>query len=159
MKINILDGVDIFWADTRSLTKGDGEDWLITFTIRLRQLLPDKLIVHSPQAPFFNEKSYKNGGYMTVDKEVGYLIDFYNVQFFNQMSLDYATYETLFLRSDPKTDMLGTSVSELVKRGVNVKKIVIAKPVTKRNVYNTYIYIFTGLCQCSVWIKFSLVIA
>ena len=74
---------------------------------------------------------------MKVDEEVGYLIDFYNVQFFNQMSLEYATYETLFLRSDSTTKKLGTSVSELVKRGINVKKIVIGKPVTKKNVYNT----------------------
>ena len=65
------------------------------------------------------------------------MIDFYNVQFYNQMSIKYDTYDALFLRSDPSTEMLGTSVSELVKRGVEVNKIVVGKPVTKKNVYNT----------------------
>ena len=47
---------------------------------------------------------------MAVHKEVGSLIDFYNVQFYNQMSYRYDTYEKLFLRSNPPHEGKGTAV-------------------------------------------------
>jgi len=38
------------------------------------------LLTHAPQAPYFSgSKLYPNGAYLTVDKKVGDLIDFYNV--------------------------------------------------------------------------------
>jgi len=47
---------------------GKGSDWLVTFQRKLRQLLPNHLIVHAPQAPYFNTTIYKNGGYDKVHK-------------------------------------------------------------------------------------------
>lgn len=63
---------------------GTAEAWLISFTKKLRSELPDHIISHAPQAPYFKSEYYQNGGYVTVDQEVGSLIDFYNVQFYNQ---------------------------------------------------------------------------
>ena len=37
-----------------------------------------------------------NDAYMKVHNEVGNLIDFYNVQFYNQGSTSYDTYDGLF---------------------------------------------------------------
>ena len=80
---------------------------------------------------------YPKGGYLTIDKKVGHLIDFYNVQFYNQIDHSpYDTYETLFLFSR-KDRKYGSSVRELIYKGVPSKKIVIGKPATEKNVYNT----------------------
>ena len=61
--------------------------------------MPTQTITHAPQAPYFKNEYYPKGGYYTVDKEVGNLIDFYNVQFYNQGDTKYNTYEELFIRS------------------------------------------------------------
>lgn len=71
---------------------GKGEAWLVTFTKTLRNLLPNAIITHAPQAPYFKNTYYPKGGYVTVDKQVGSLIDFYNVQFYNQGNTQYNTY-------------------------------------------------------------------
>lgn len=34
---------------------GQGETWLITFTRKLRELLPTHIITHAPQAPYFKK--------------------------------------------------------------------------------------------------------
>ena len=80
-----LDGVDIDWEDTAAFQAGTGEAWLITLTKTLRQLLPNAIITHAPQAPYFAGTSlYPKGAYIAVDQAVGSMIQFYNVQFYNQ---------------------------------------------------------------------------
>ena len=59
---------------------------------RLRQIIPQHIVTHAPQAPYFSSTSYKNGAYVTVNQKVGNLIDFYNVQFYNQGDTTYDTY-------------------------------------------------------------------
>ena len=51
---NHLDGADIDWEDGNALKDGSGATWLITFTRKLRELLPGKIITHAPQGPYFN---------------------------------------------------------------------------------------------------------
>ncbi|KAJ3007442.1 UNVERIFIED_CONTAM: hypothetical protein HDU68_003507, partial [Siphonaria sp. JEL0065] len=55
VKANQLDGADIDWEDNAAMENGTGEAWLITFTTKLRELLPSPryLISHAPQAPYF----------------------------------------------------------------------------------------------------------
>ena len=53
------------------------------------------------------------------------------------MSLKYDTYEALFEKSDPTTSLLGTSVGELIQRGIPSHKIVIGKPASSKDVQNT----------------------
>ena len=75
---------------------------------------------------------------MKVHREVGHFIDFYNVQFYNQMIYSYDTYEKLFLRSNPPGhNPKGTSVKELIQRGIPSQKIIVGKPATKKDAYNT----------------------
>lgn len=70
---NNLDGVDIDWEDTAALQAGTGEAWLITLTKTLRQLLPNAIITHAPQGPYFMGPSalYPKGGYVAVHQAVG----------------------------------------------------------------------------------------
>lgn len=105
---NNLDGVDIDWEDNQAMEAGTGEQWLITFTQRLRAMLPNHIITHAPQAPYFCAERYKNGAYVNIHQQVGHLIDFYNVQFYNQGDNRYDTYETLFVTSG--SNFPGTSV-------------------------------------------------
>lgn len=62
-------------------------------------MLPNHIITHAPQAPYFCGQHYKNGAYTTVHRQVGHLINFYNVQFYNQGNTTYDTYHKLFLES------------------------------------------------------------
>ena len=92
------------------MENGIGEDWLIKFTQALRAVIPDKIVTHCPQAPYFKSSYYKNGGYITVDKQVGNLINFYLIQFYNQGDSPYNNYTELFVSASGKT-FNGTSVS------------------------------------------------
>jgi chitinase len=92
-----LDGVDVDWEDTAAFQAGTGEAWLITFTTTLRQKLPNAIITHAPQAPYFAGTSlYTKGAYVAVHNAVGSMIQFYNVQFYNQGSTSYNTGNSLF---------------------------------------------------------------
>ena len=50
------------------MNKGIGETWLIEFTKALREEIPNHIVSHAPQAPYFKKEYYKNGGYYTVNK-------------------------------------------------------------------------------------------
>ena len=121
------------------MEEGTGEAWLITCTKTIRKILPKGkyILTHAPQAPYFiGNGFYPNGGYMTVHKEVGDLIDWYNVQFYNQgWKTKYDTYETLFLKSGG--DWPFSSVKEMIDKGIDKEKIVIGKPVGQGDASNT----------------------
>jgi chitinase len=89
---NNVDGVIIDWEDNNAMDAGTGESWLISFQKQLRSQLPNYIIAHTPQAPYFKSEYYKNGAYVTVDKKVGNSIDFYAVQFYNQGDTQYNSY-------------------------------------------------------------------
>jgi chitinase len=72
---------------------------------------------------------------MTIDRAVGNTIDFYNVQFYNQGNTEYNSYEKLFLKSG--SYFSGTSVNELIQRGIPSNKIVVGKPVTQGDAANS----------------------
>lgn len=132
VKDNQLDGVDIDWEDTGAFQRGDGsgENWLITLTKVLKANLPaDAIITHAPQAPYFAGTTfYPKGGYLAVEKAVGNLIKFYNVQFYNQGSTTYDTAQGLFNSSGGWCP--GSSVNEIITAGVPGSKIVIGKPAS-----------------------------
>lgn len=107
---NNLDGADIDWEDNSAMENGIGQDWLIKFTKALRAVIPDKIVTHCPQAPYFKNTYYPKGGYVTIDQQVGYMIDFYLIQFYNQGDSQYNTYNELFVNASGKT-FNGTSVS------------------------------------------------
>ena len=92
-------------------------------------------MTHAPQAPYFKNDFYKNGGYITVDKEVGDLINFYNIQFYNQGDSKYNTYDELVEKATGF--FAGTSLMEIKKKGVELKKLVITKPILPNDATNT----------------------
>ena len=81
------------------MENGTGEQWLIDCVKAIRKVLPvgEYLMTHAPQGPYFLGKPvYKNGGYVKIHEEVGHLIDWYNIQFYNQGNESYDSYEKLF---------------------------------------------------------------
>eukprot|EP01088_Endostelium_zonatum_P007155 TRINITY_DN19331_c0_g1_i1.p1 TRINITY_DN19331_c0_g1~~TRINITY_DN19331_c0_g1_i1.p1 ORF type:complete len:325 (-),score=70.54 TRINITY_DN19331_c0_g1_i1:30-1004(-) len=133
-----LDGVDLDWEDNAAMEAGKGEAWLISITRTLRSKLPSPryIISHAPQAPYFMGTSkYPAGGYITVNNAVGSLIDFYNIQFYNQDSSAYSTFNTLFQQSDGWAS--GTAVRQIAAKGVPMNKLVVGKPVTQGDVNNS----------------------
>jgi chitinase len=48
---NNLDGVDIDWEDNTAMESGTGEQWVITFHVHLKKIIPNHIITHAPQAP------------------------------------------------------------------------------------------------------------
>jgi len=107
---NNLDGADADWEDNKAMERGDGEQWLIEFTKAYRSVSPNTILAHAPQGPYFHANYYKNGGYNTVDQKVGHMIDFYFVQFYNQVETKYDSYEELFVHATGPV-FAGTSVS------------------------------------------------
>jgi len=136
VKTNNFDGVDLDWEDNSAMDAGKGEAWLIACTKTLRQLLPRPYIIsHAPQAPYFlGRPHYPSGGYLTVDAAVGDMIDYYNIQFYNQGTSMYESYHTLFEVSDGWAN--GTAVAQLARR-IPKKRLVVGKGVTSGDVVNT----------------------
>ncbi|TFK80763.1 glycoside hydrolase family 18 protein [Polyporus arcularius HHB13444] len=142
-----LDGVDIDYEDFNAMDGGTAENWLISFTKQLRSQLPagDYIITHAPVAPWFTPSHYPGGGYLKVHQQVGSLIDWYNVQFYNQGSTEYTTCAGLITSSSstwPQTALL-----QIIASGVPASKLVIGKPITSGDANNGYMSAST-LASC-----------
>ncbi|TBU36066.1 glycoside hydrolase [Dichomitus squalens] len=126
---NGLDGIDVDYEDLAAMNKGDGaaEAWVTTFTQTLRQTLPQGqfILSHAPLAPWLSpNQQFAAGAYLTINKNVGSMIDFYNVQFYNQGL--YHDCDGLLNTSGGVFP--GSSVFEIAANGVDLNKIVIGKP-------------------------------
>jgi chitinase len=141
---NNLDGVDIDWEDTPAFQKGDssGEDWLVNITKTLRaNLKSDAIITHAPQAPYFTtntskDSQYPDGAYLTVHNQVGSMIDFYNIQFYNQGGNMYQNAQDIFNTSAGWAP--GTAINEIIASGVPSSKVVLGKPAGIGDASNSY---------------------
>jgi len=135
-----LDGIDIDYEDFDAINEGNGAvDWLVKFTTQLRTQLPQGqyIITHAPVAPWFsNNAQFKGGAYLQVDQQVGNLIDWYNVQFYNQGTTEYADCAGLLTQSS--STWPGTSVFEIAAAGVSLDKLVIGKPATSADATNGF---------------------
>lgn len=122
-----IDGVDVDYEDFGAMDarNGKAEQWVIDLTKQLRQRLPQGqyAISHAPVAPWFARGP--NAGYLKVHNEVGNLIDWYNVQFYNQGQGAYESCDTLLNKA---SNVPNTSVFELHGLGIPLEKIVIGKP-------------------------------
>ncbi|KAL4482071.1 hypothetical protein ABPG73_000595 [Tetrahymena malaccensis] len=133
-----IDGIDIDYEDNEAILNGTGVQWLIIFQQQLRLRLGNQYIItHAPQAPYFSKQYYQEGGYYKLHKQVGHSIDWYNIQFYNQGdSNTYDTFDKLFISSGPP--FLGTSYKEIIQiNQIPIEKLVLGKPATKQDVYNT----------------------
>ncbi|KAI0759992.1 chitinase [Trametes elegans] len=137
---NKLDGIDVDYEDLEAMNKGDGaaEKWVTVFTQTLRQTLPQGqfILSHAPLAPWFStNQQFAGGAYLTIDKNVGSMIDFYNVQFYNQGT--YTDCESLL--NTATGSFTGSSLFEIAKNGVDVNKLVIGKPGAATDATNGFI--------------------
>ncbi|AOW98603.1 hypothetical protein BJP34_03295 [Moorena producens PAL-8-15-08-1] len=127
-----FDGVDF---DIENLPNGQPDetsDWLADATMAVKMVYPEAIISHAPQAPYLSPAQFY--GYLQVNDKAGDLIDFYNIQYYNQgESTPYDTYEMLFINSG--WNQPETSVREIHENGVPLEKIVIGKPVTPNDVF------------------------
>ncbi|EIW74227.1 glycoside hydrolase family 18 protein [Coniophora puteana RWD-64-598 SS2] len=134
-----VDGVDVDYEDFTAFNKGDGsaETWLINFTKELRAKLPQGqyILTHAPVAPWFSPApKWGGGGYLKVNQEVGDMIDWYNVQFYNQGTSEYADCDGLLTKSTSAWPQ--SSLFEIVASGVDQDKLVIGKPGTATDANN-----------------------
>ncbi|KAH8093282.1 glycoside hydrolase family 18 protein [Cristinia sonorae] len=134
-----LDGIDVDYEDFNAFDAGNGkaEQWLITFTQQLRAQLPagQFIITHAPVAPWFAPSKWGGGGYLKVHQTVGNLIDWYNVQFYNQQ--DYTTCNSLLNTSGSQWPK--SALFQIVASGVPASKIVIGKPATTADASDGFI--------------------
>lgn len=138
VKDNGLDGVDVDYEEMDLFGQGKSANWLIDLTKSLRAELPspDYLITHAPVAPWFNAQIYPEG-YTKIHQQVGDLIDFYNVQFYNQGST-YDTCDNLIWNAGDAFPL--TSVFEINKySGVPLDKIVVGKPAIASDASNGFV--------------------
>jgi chitinase len=131
---------DVDYEDMTAMNAQDGsaEKWLVDFTKALRVKLPSPkyIITHAPVAPWFSDGKYKSGAYLTVDKEAGSLIDWYNLQFYNQGATEYTTCDGLFTKSSSQWPK--SSVFEIHASGVDLNKLVVGKPAGQSDATNGF---------------------
>ncbi|KJA28077.1 glycoside hydrolase family 18 protein [Hypholoma sublateritium FD-334 SS-4] len=135
-----LDGIDVDYEDFNAFDAGNGkaEAWLISFTQQLRTKLPQGtyLLTHAPVAPWFSPNAWGGGGYLKVHASVGNLIDWYNIQFYNQGASEYTTCANLLNTSSSTWPQ--TAVFQIAASGVPMSKIVIGKPATSSEASNGF---------------------
>ncbi|TFK53391.1 glycoside hydrolase [Heliocybe sulcata] len=136
-----LDGVDVDYEDFNAFDAGDGsaENWLISFTTELRNQLPSGqyILTHAPVAPWFSPSMWGGGGYLKVHQSVGNLIDWYNIQFYNQGTSEYTTCSGLLTTSSSTWPQ--SALFQIAASGVTLDKLVIGKPATTGDATNGYI--------------------
>ncbi|KAJ7180661.1 glycoside hydrolase family 18 protein [Mycena filopes] len=125
-----LDGIDVDYEDFPAFdsNSGSAENWLISFTTQLRTILPQGqyIITHAPVAPWFSPSKWGGGGYLKVHQSVGNLIDWYNIQFYNQGTTEYTTCASLLTASSSTWPQ--TALFQIAASGVPLSKLVIGKP-------------------------------
>ncbi|TFK39803.1 glycoside hydrolase [Crucibulum laeve] len=144
-----LDGVDVDYEDFNAINAGDGkaEAWLATFTKQLRVQLPQGtfILTHAPVAPWFSPNKFGGGAYLKVHSTVGNLIDWYNVQFYNQGTSEYTTCSGLLTTSSNTWPQ--SALFQIANNGVPLSKLVIGKPATAGDASNGFMTTST-LASC-----------
>lgn len=132
---NNFDGID-FDIENLSVPPKESEiDWLVQATIAANdkaEKLNHKLqISHAPQAPYFTD----NGGYSLVEKRTQGIIDFYNIQYYNQGTWGYQSYENYASIFETMYNGIpnATSIPSITNQGVPSEKLLVGKPITKQD--------------------------
>lgn len=135
-----LQGVDVDYEDFAAFNGGTGsaEQWLGNFTTQLRTQLPQGqyILTHAPVAPWFTPNRWGGGGYLWIDSVVGSMIDWYNVQYYNQGTTEYTDCNGLLYTSS--TTWPQSALFQIANSGVSLDKLVIGKPATSAQASNGY---------------------
>ncbi|KAF8552690.1 glycoside hydrolase family 18 protein [Imleria badia] len=136
-----VQGIDVDYEDFSAFNHNGGiaETWLINYTKQLRAKLPrgQYIISHAPVAPWFSPTMWSGGGYIAIDKSVGSLIDWYNVQFYNQGTSEYTTCSGLLTASTSAWPQ--SALFQIAANGISMDKLLIGKPATSSDANNGYI--------------------
>ncbi|KIK56295.1 glycoside hydrolase family 18 protein [Collybiopsis luxurians FD-317 M1] len=126
-----LDGIDVDYEDFKAFNSGAAVVWLVKFTKQLRTKLPHgtHILTHAPVAPWFCPNKWAKGGYLEINKQVGNLIDWYNIQFYNQGAHEYTTSAGLLTASS--STFPHSAVFQIAASGVPENKVVIGKPAVR----------------------------
>ncbi|KAJ7626945.1 glycoside hydrolase family 18 protein [Roridomyces roridus] len=135
-----LDGVDVDYEDFGAIeTAGTAVAWLTTFTKAIRAQLPQGqyILTHAPVAPWFSPGLWPGNGYLGVHAAVGSMIDWYNIQFYNQGVTEYTSCSGLLTSSSSQWPQ--SAVFQIAASGVPLNKIVIGKPAAAGDATNGYV--------------------
>ncbi|KAJ7127569.1 glycoside hydrolase family 18 protein [Mycena crocata] len=123
-----VDGVDMDYEDFDAMGKGVAEKWVTDFTTQLHtDLGGNYLITAAPMPAWFTplgNTALPGGGFLTVDKAVGSMINWYNIQFYNSGPQQFLTCDTLLNKADVTAGPAapGTSLFE-IHSGSRYKKL------------------------------------
>jgi len=136
-----FDGVDldiegfVFYGDDAL----DSWNWLIDATNAIKAYSITNNypleISHAPQAPYFTG----DNGYVLVEKGTNNAIDYYNIQYYNQGTSQYQSYEC-YKDIFPKTWQginNETSIESIIASGIPASKLVVGKPIAKVDLAGT----------------------
>ncbi|KAK6992232.1 glycoside hydrolase family 18 protein [Favolaschia claudopus] len=135
-----LDGIDVDYEDFNAFDAGNGKAEVdLPFTTQIRTILPQGtyILTHAPVAPWFSPNKWGGGGYLKIHQSVGNLIDWYNIQFYNQGASEYTTCANLLTTSS--STWPNSAVFQIAASGVPLSKIVIGKPATTGDANNGFI--------------------
>ncbi|KAG2370335.1 glycoside hydrolase superfamily [Suillus spraguei] len=133
-----LQGVDDFAAFDAGT--GSAEQWLGNFTTQLQSIIITLNFfaqpLHLGEYTMFSPDIWGGGGYLWVNSVVGSMIDWYNVQFYNQGTTEYTTCDGLLYHSS--TTWPQSALFQIASNGVPLDKLVIGKPATPAQATNGY---------------------
>jgi len=151
-KAQQLDGVDFDLEnfDQGFTVNGHSSAWTINWCVNItlgaqNGFGSNAILTHAPQSPYFgpigatNTWAGSSGGYTAVYNKLKGVLTFFNLQFYNQGSSCYETYNSLFENGNGACGLPGTSVAEINKAGVDMEAIVIGKPVHPNDASDGYI--------------------
>ena len=132
---NDLDGIDFDLEDPAYQSNPEKAiEWTVAATQAAKEAFPGAIISHAPQAPYF-DPVFGNGPYLSIDQQVGDLIDFYNIQFYNQQTTSYDSFDTLFIQANGWSP--DSAVQQIHEAGIPYERIVVGKPLLTSDATNT----------------------
>jgi len=151
-KSQYLDGVDFDLENFGQgfTANGHNAQWAISWCVNITYgaasgFGPGAILTHAPQSPYFgpigatNTWAGPSGGYTAVYNGIKDILTFFNIQFYNQGSNCYVTYNSLFENGAGSCGLPGSSVLEINKAGVDMDAIVIGKPVHPNDAGDGYV--------------------
>lgn len=135
--------IDLDLENIVASTQGQAQEFVDSIGSLCRSLrqVGFKTISHAPQPPYFTP-SYNNV-YLTLFQQHAQDFDFLNIQYYNNGPSQ--TFEEVFIRSD--TSNPGTSILELIQRGISPSYLVAGKPSEPSQATNGGFIDLTTLAQ------------